>query len=835
MAMPGILRFTSTERTYRVVLVAVFFFLAIFVTSSLTGQSASASMATNSRLSYGNAGDYCYRADNGPGYFASGMVWLSNDESDYYAETVSVGATATSVSVSIRGAVNTCNTIFGGATDMYAINVSTSYLSGLSGNSFYRGTVPGGTGFAWSSAGSKLYGTLNVASYASCSAAVGGIARETIYIGITRQQRQIRPGYDWTSPIIGTEWVPVAIARTCPPWSTSATTTRTVDGVNTGTGTLGQVIRWQHTLNLLQNPNPVGIYSQTFSSGFSNGWNGAALGATAAAGRPVGVIRTITSSTANRTQHTIGQPDVGNTLCQQLQWDPTNSSGGRDGRSTNQCVTVPYTYTLTPSITNLPPSTVVESDNRTVPVTGRVSNNGPTKSQPNINWRITQVKYSPGTTTIPNQAGGTGTTTPCGFFTGNLTCNDSLASGTEASGYGFGTVGPNNPLSSQDYNAIGQLSDDPPGTKICYAMSIQPYTHTSATNWRHSQLYCLIIGKQPKVQVHGSNIQTGRTFSGTLATASTVSGSVVTKAAGGTYGSWAEYGIFAPSAINLVASGAGLNIPTGNPDVDQDRWSAYSFTKGSGSNNYGSYTYSVTSLPDVTTIFPRDAAVQATNFNVSTTAKGRSIRPADGSPRNIVVNANPVTPAAPTLTSGQWLVINAEGHNVTIASNIEYANGPFTNAAHIPQLVIVADNITIAAGVSRVDAWLVAKNDTTPAGIARGAYGAIATCDQQAGPSGTNGIAQWLTAPNGAGTNYTASNNARLTIDHCNTQLRINGPVVATTLYLRRTAGSGPATDSGTPAEIINLRPDASLWARAHMSPGRIYQNVNERELPPRY
>jgi len=197
-------------------------FWAVLVLAAIVNvfaaHSASASMATNSRLLYGNASNYCYRADNGPGYFASGMVWLSNNESDYYSEAVTVGTNATSVSVSIRGAVNTCRTVFGGATQMYAINVSTSYLSGLSGNSFYRGTVPGNASFAWSSVGSKLYGNLNVNGVAKCTAAslTTGTAQQTISVAITRQQRQIRPGYDWTSPVIGTEWVPITVTRTCP-------------------------------------------------------------------------------------------------------------------------------------------------------------------------------------------------------------------------------------------------------------------------------------------------------------------------------------------------------------------------------------------------------------------------------------------------------------------------------------------------------------------------------------------------------------------------------------------------------------------------------------------
>lgn len=618
------------------------------------------------------------------------------------------------------------------------------------------------------------------------------------------------------------------------PWTTAATSTRTVNGANVSTGSPGNVIRWTHTLTLHTNQNHSAIRSQTYSTGFSNGWNGLANITHTAAWRSVGVIRTINPSAANRTQYTIAQVDVGNTLCQQFQWDPTNSSGGRDGRTSNLCVNVPFNYNLVPAITNIPTNSVIDSDNRPVSVIGRVLNNGPTKSQPNIAWQITQVKYGPTVSTIPNQGGGTGAA-PCSFFTGYISgsCNASgIANGTQASGYGYGTVGTGNPASSQTYNATGQLTDDAPGTKICYVMSVRPYSQASS-NWRHSQLYCLIVGKQPKVQVHGSNIQVGRSFGGSINSSATVEGDRITKAAGGSFGSWAEYGIFAPSDITLVASGSGLNVPTtGHPSSTQRSWSAYSFTKRTtGADAYGGYSYGNSSLPNITTVFPRPPATPTlvpagTNLTVNSLPKGANVRP-NTTQRNVTVNAS----SNPALTSGQWVVINAVQHNVTITSNIEYANGPFTNASQIPQLVIIADNITIAAGVTRVDAWLIAKNDPSRTG----AYGAIATCDQQSGSSGSNGMAQWLATPNGSGTNYTASNNSRLTISHCTSQLRINGPVIANKLYLRRTAGSGPAADSGTPAEIISLRPDAYLWAREHMSPGLMYQVKTEKELPPRY
>ena len=795
------------------------------------GQSAFADITTNTRLHGGNAWNYCHTADNSPDYWAKGMVWLSNNESDYYSEAVTVAANTNSVSVSIRGAANSCNTTFDGNTDMWAVNVSTSFLSGLSGNSFHRGVMPANATFAWTSAGGKLYGNLNVSSVALCSAAVGGVSQQTISIGITRQQRQTRPGFDWTSLVIGTEWVPVTVTRTCPPWSTSATTTRTVNGANTGTGTLGQVIRWEHGLNLLQNSNPVPIYSQTFSTGFTNGWNGVANGATTPAWRPVGVLRTIASSAANRTQHTITQADVGNSLCQQLQWDPTNSSGGRDGRSPNLCVTVPHNYSLTPTISSPSSNTVIESDSRTIPVTGRVTNDGPTKSRTNVNWRLSQLKWSPTATPSapnPTDVGGTGADV-CTYFTGEIagSCTD-LSSGTEANGYGFGTPthAINNPADSQTYPGTGTIADDPPGTKICYVMSIQPYSH-AASDWRHSRLHCLIIGKKPKVQVWGGGIQVGRVFSGTSNSTARVEGDTITKVADGlTYGSWAEYGVLATGPVQRFASGSGLNLTNGgHSSAAQTDWSPYTFTRNGP--NYGNYTASGTAFPDITTVFPYASAVQEPNFNISTTAKGRSIRPAAGAPRNLTITA---TPAVPTLTSGQWLVVNATGHNITIGNDLRYANGPYTNAGQIPQLVIIADNITINSNVTQVDAWLLARN-----GPGAGAYGAIATCDQQAGASGANGVAQWLATPSGSGTNYTASNNSRLTLSHCTQPLRINGPVIANQLYLRRTAGSGAGPDAATPAEIINLRPDAYLWARERTRSTLIFQTITETELPPRY
>ena len=63
----------------------------------------------------------------------------------------------------------------------------------------------------------------------------------------------------------------------------------------------------------------------------------------------------------------------------------------------------------------------------------------------------------------------------------------------------------------------------------------------------------------------------------------------------------------------------------------------------------------------------------------------------------------------------------------------------------------------------------------------------------------------------------------------------MNGPVITNMLYLRRTAGSGPDTQSSDPAEVFNLRPDAYAWARNKTEALGALTTTYMVELPPRY
>ncbi len=555
------------------------------------------------------------------------------------------------------------------------------------------------------------------------------------------------------------------------PYQLSATST-----ADNTTAKPGDTIKWTHVLT---NNGPSSTTQNTHSnvsmSGFSNGWPAAGVeyspGDTPS-GAGVGVMRTI----SNENNYVVQQADVGNTVCEWMQYDPIDSAGDRNGRAAHACVYIPYDYTLTPN-TNVDLSGTVES-NSVVGVTPTISNAGPTKSQ-SVQWQVTQIVVQPGAA-VPNAAGGTSpiAITPCGTYFKNppsAVCS-TIAKGSSAINTS-GTVASGDPLSTSSV----VIGDYPVGTKICYATSVQPYS-TATTDWRHSAPICLIIGTKPKVQIIGGDLL-----------ANSVNTSTTVKSFNGTqytFGSWIEYGIFAVGNIIGAASGSAY-AGSGLANATNCNESQLSFANSSASGScssttpIGNYTNSST-IPDVSASFPAAGAPLIGSGDLAIQSKSG------------VFTTAGVTLSGGNIQAGRWVVINAPSADITINGNITYDNGTLHSLADIPQVVIIANNINITGNVTQVDAWLIAKSS-------------LNTCSDVA---------------------Y----NAQLDSKTCNQSLVVNGPVMAGQLYLRRTAGSGTGqANSGDPAEVFNLRPDAYMWAslRATGSSGRV-QTVYTTELPPR-
>jgi hypothetical protein len=485
--------------------------------------------------------------------------------------------------------------------------------------------------------------------------------------------------------------------------------------------------------------------------------------------------------------HTVTQDDVGKDLCQRIEWQPLAWNNSGAGASQYRCVSVPYNYTLTPSVSS-DASSVVESQQE-VTVRPIISNPGPTKS-PSVAWRLTRIVVSPGGT-VPNPSGGESATDPCGSYFRNSTTSCSVV----ASGSSVVSVsGLNLP------NYTDRIEDFAIGTRICYGLSVRPFSQNSS-QWMHSAPSdtCAVVGKKPKVQVWGGDLLVGRIFTGSsLPTSiSLVEASISTKseATPGSeainYGSWIEYGIFAPNYVNGVASGSGLN---GGSVNSQSGWSKLTFSNdqtnssvepcASGAIPYGCFPTQSSSLPDVVSNFPVSASTPRITGAVSTDVLPSGLSTVnDGD--NIVIELT-----GGTINRGKWHVINAPNATVNVTGDIVYTTDILNDASEIPQLVIIAKDINIAGNVRQVDAWLVA------------AGGSVVTCSDR-------GTARDLRT-----VSVTSMPNAyKLAGRDCVNTLFINGPVIAESLWLRRTAGSGVADASGDPSEVINLRPDAYLWA----------------------
>jgi uncharacterized repeat protein (TIGR02543 family) len=323
------------------------------------------------------------------------------------------------------------------------------------------------------------------------------------------------------------------------------------------------------------------------------------------------------------------------------------------------------------------------------------------------------------------------------------------------------------------------------GTELCYTLRVRPHaTGTPADEWETSDPACVTIGKKPKTQIWGGDLN----VRGDVITSTSVKSSR-------TFGSWAEYGIVASGGISGAASGAAFAGPGLAGVTSACNYSTLSFANTSGTTcglpvvSIGSYT-NASDIPDVNGSFPNTRLPLVGNL-------GGNVSPASLS--NGTYNAGDITLTGSNLPAGKSVVIKSTG-TVRIAENQTYRSDGYTNINQLPQLVIIARNIIINSDVTTVDAWLVAN--------AGDGSGSIHTCN--------------------------ASMSA-LTSSICNQPLVVNGPVMTDNLYLLRTAGSGTGAASGDPAEVFNMRADVYLWAFSQASSGSRIHSVYITELPPRF
>lgn len=470
-----------------------------------------------------------------------------------------------------------------------------------------------------------------------------------------------------------------------------------------------------------------------------------------------------------------------------------------------RCVKPPYE--LIPSTSS---SSSSMSSNDSVGLTYAIENKTAVKSDP-TGWSITQVVVEKGQSVdrlkkindsnpVLPYADGLNCTELLQKVDRAGTCKPNISSGTKVFDQNkTTTLAPSDGIGGA---ASTLVIDDawPVGTKVCYLLSIDRPTENDTPRNRYGNASCITIGKRPTVQVWGGDVRVGSGAANAgdqpgIKTALTIRNS-------GIFGSWSEYGAFAPGKIVGFSTASGLanEGPTGfpysggDPFATRAAWSKLTFANKTVNpdDEYGNFSSTgIDSSTTASNIVKTTKKIADTGgvFNISSLQSGLYENPTG----DVVVEAGDVP-------AGKSIVLYVPKGKVTIAGDIKYANGPFRSAVEIPQFIIIAKNIDINSNVGRVDSWLLAQSSDDDSGV-------ISTCETKVG----------------------------LTIDTCSKQLRINGPIVAKRIHLLRTAGGDSKDDQGTPAEIINFRADALLWAYGSGRSEQRVMTTHTTELPVRY
>ena len=393
---------------------------------------------------------------------------------------------------------------------------------------------------------------------------------------------------------------------------------------------------------------------------------------------------------------------------------------------------------------------------------------------------------------------------------------------------------------ADSHNLPGETLDETTGLNS-YALSDSKSDPTTSPYWRISPASCRTIAKKPSTQVWGGSVYSNGDINATTssktpnATLSTAPASSATKL----FGSWTEYAVVngGNSAKTVgFASAAGLGFSSSRGPVSTfctlthlsvANDSCTGITGYSGMSGVNLDDSIITRLKnrltinnhsDETDTRPADSDLSAVSYY--TLPSGAQYVYVNG---NAKIDSVLNTPS--TAGSGVTRIIHVNG---TLAINANVCSGTgdcnssptelklstrnsqsLSTLASIPQTIIFADDIKIAASVTQVDAWLVAT-------------GNVNTCDV-----------------------------ANLSASACSRMLIINGPVIADSITLNRSGGSWTGNNSGVnlysddigstalggiaPGEIINFRADSYFWILRQITSSAEPGTAYIRELAPRY
>ena len=362
------------------------------------------------------------------------------------------------------------------------------------------------------------------------------------------------------------------------------------------------------------------------------------------------------------------------------------------------------------------------------------------------------------------------------------------------------------------------------GDKYCIAIAVSPISDSNS-GWRVSNSFCRTRAKKPMMEVLGGSV-----LASDIKTLHTTSGNEVT--GNKTYfGSWGDFALISGGTINKMASGAALS--GGKTSVSTNcTYSPLTLANNNCNSSLGGATQTRDSsgyyqkikerlIPSISQlisgsehvgvgIWDNGYSLSNEQFSFERTNRGSYNilfkKKNDSSLVDIfrVPSASraerklPITYSHSSMRDyflGTSPVVFYSSGDMEITSN--FINDVDNEAR---QIVLIADgNIIIDENVTRIDAWLIAKETINTCSIA--------------------GVAQTV---------------GTLNSDKCTNPLTINGPVYVKSMEFTRTYGND--SDSlGEPAEVINFTPSTLLWAYDLAKDDQTPKVTYIKELSPRY
>lgn len=283
---------------------------------------------------------------------------------------------------------------------------------------------------------------------------------------------------------------------------------------------------------------------------------------------------------------------------------------------------------------------------------------------------------------------------------------------------------------------------------------------------------CANTNRTPSVKVLGGDLTVGKSLISTLN-----SKIVVNK------NSYVRYSIFSSGLNTLLGSGL-----TSSEDNTNCKYNNLTFSNDGDNNTCGGGYVVKSTMKNYSDLFPTDSIISSdkTEIDLKDYISGSRYKSLSFKGENLNIKS--------TRTITNSIVINAPNTTVTISENINRRKDGLTPSS-IPQIIIIAKNIKIAATVTNIDAWLLSPS------------GYITTCD--ASSSGN-------------------PEDSTVSTVKCNLGLSVNGPIVSAKLYLLR-------TKTGDAAETISVPADSYIWEYNRSAQNAKYFHTTfTKELPPR-